>query len=318
MSMITLEATHLTRKFGTTTAVNNLSFQLKKGQVLGLLGPNGAGKSTTMKMLTGNLSPSQGSIKICGFDMQRDPVNAKASLGYLPEERPLYKDFTVDDYLTVAAQLHRVDANKIKAAVSSAKAQCGLSEMGKRIIDNLSNGYQQRVGIAQAIIHRPMVVILDEPTVGLDPVQIREVRTLIKTIGQEHSVILSTHLLTEVEMLCDQVQIIDQGEFVFNGSTQALQSQRQNHQLSLGFKQLKEIKPIIEIEGVTEAVSLGHGRFRVTFDKHNQPAARIAQAAVKNQWGLYQMMPERSSLEEVFIALTQQTTHTLTTMQAAP
>jgi len=208
MNDFTVEAIELTRLYGGRAAVSDVSFNLAKGQVLGFLGPNGAGKSTTMKMLTGNLAPSMGSVKICGVDMIENPKEAKKLIGYLPEMRPLYKEFTVDEYLTIAARLHNVPGKQIKKAVETAKERCGLGHMSKRLIENLSNGYQQRVGIAQAIIHNPMVVILDEPTVGLDPVQIRDIRTLIKEIGQEHSVIVSTHILPEVEMVCDHVQIM--------------------------------------------------------------------------------------------------------------
>jgi len=222
MNNFTVEATNLTRLYSGREAVSNVSFTLRKGQVLGFLGPNGAGKSTTMKMLTGNLAPTNGSVKICGIDMMENPKEAKALIGYLPEMRPLYKELTVDEYLTIAARLHRVSSGAIRKAVENAKERCGLSQMSNRLIENLSNGYQQRVGIAQAIIHNPMVVILDEPTVGLDPIQIRDIRSLIREVGCEHSVIISTHILPEVEMVCDHVQIIDKGKLVFNGSIDVL------------------------------------------------------------------------------------------------
>ena len=197
MTTLTVEANDLTRIYGGREAVSDVSFTLSKGEVLGFLGPNGAGKSTTMKMLTGNLAPSKGSVKICGVDMMEHPKEAKALIGYLPETPPLYREFTVDEFLAIAARLHGVSGKHIKTAVQRAKERCGLTEMSKRLIENLSKGYQQRVGIAQAIIHNPMVVILDEPTVGLDPIQIRDIRALIKELGGEHSVILSTHILPE-------------------------------------------------------------------------------------------------------------------------
>ena len=169
MDNVTVEASELTRAYGGRLAVSDVSFNLNKGEVLGFLGPNGAGKSTTMKMLTGNLAPTSGTVKICGIDMIEHPKEAKALIGYLPETPPLYRELTVDEYLAVAARLHRVSRGHVKKAVQVAKERCGLTEMGSRLIENLSKGYQQRVGIAQAIIHNPMVVILDEPTVGLDP-----------------------------------------------------------------------------------------------------------------------------------------------------
>jgi ABC-2 type transport system ATP-binding protein len=277
MDNLTVEAIELTRLYGGRAAVSDVSFHLTKGQVLGFLGPNGAGKSTTMKMLTGNLAPSAGSVKICGIDMMENPKEAKALIGYLPEMRPLYKEFTVDEYLTIAARLHRVSSKHIKKAVESAKERCGLSHMSKRLIENLSNGYQQRVGIAQAIIHNPMVVILDEPTVGLDPIQIRDIRALIKEIGQEHSVIVSTHILPEVEMVCDHVQIIDKGKLVFNGGIDVLKRQRIGNKLLLGFKHTPTESALLQIPGITE-VELIDDMVRVRFADGSMPNEAIVEA----------------------------------------
>jgi len=305
MDNLTVEAVDLTRLYGGRAAVSDVSFHLAKGQVLGFLGPNGAGKSTTMKMLTGNLAPSAGSVKICGVDMIEHPKEAKALIGYLPEMRPLYKEFTVDEYLTIAARLHRVSGKHIKKAVEIAKARCGLTHMSKRLIENLSNGYQQRVGIAQAIIHNPMVVILDEPTVGLDPIQIRDIRALIKEIGQEHSVIVSTHILPEVEMVCDHVQIIDKGKLVFNGGIDVLKRQRIGNKLLLGFKRTPTDSALLQIPGITEVEQVD-GMVRVRFAEGQAPHEAIVEAAVKEGWGLYQIAPDQTSLEDVFVQLTYQ------------
>jgi len=306
MNNYTVEAIELTRLYGGREAVSNVSFTLSKGQVLGFLGPNGAGKSTTMKMLTGNLAPSQGSVKICGIDMIENPKEAKALIGYLPEMRPLYKELTVDEYLTIAARLHRVSAKHIKSAVEEAKERCGLSHMSKRLIENLSNGYQQRVGIAQSIIHKPMVVILDEPTVGLDPIQIRDIRALIREIGSDHSVILSTHILPEVEMVCDHVQIIDKGKLVFNGAIDVLKKQRIGNKLLIGMRNPPAVEVMLSIPDVVEAESLPNGQMRVRFAEDSAPAESIVQTAVKNGWGLYQIAPDQTSLEDVFVQLTYQ------------
>ncbi|OQW69059.1 MAG: ABC transporter ATP-binding protein [Proteobacteria bacterium ST_bin12] len=306
MTNLTVEASELTRIYGGREAVSNVSFNLTQGQVLGFLGPNGAGKSTTMKMLTGNLAPSAGSVKICGIDMIEKPKEAKALIGYLPEMRPLYKEFTVDEYLTIAARLHRVSSRNIKKAVENAKERCGLTHMSKRLIENLSNGYQQRVGIAQAIIHNPMVVILDEPTVGLDPIQIRDIRTLIREIGTDHSVILSTHILPEVEMVCDHVQIIDKGKLVFNGGIDVLKRQRIGNKLLIGFKNAPQASDLLQIAGVSEAETLENNMMRVRFAEDSMPHEAIVQAAVKNGWGLYQIAPDQTSLEDVFVQLTYQ------------
>lgn len=305
MDNLTVEAIELTRLYGGRAAVSDVSFHLAKGQVLGFLGPNGAGKSTTMKMLTGNLAPSAGSVKICGIDMIENPKEAKALIGYLPEMRPLYKELTVDEYLTIAARLHRVSGKHIKKAVEVAKARCGLTHMSKRLIENLSNGYQQRVGIAQAIIHNPMVVILDEPTVGLDPIQIRDIRALIKEIGQEHSVIVSTHILPEVEMVCDHVQIIDKGKLVFNGGIDVLKRQRIGNKLLLGFRRPPSDTALLQIPGITE-VEQADGMVRVRFADGQTPHEAIVEAAVKEGWGLYQIAPDQTSLEDVFVQLTYQ------------
>jgi ABC-2 type transport system ATP-binding protein len=306
MNNITVEAIELTRLYGGRKAVSDVSFNLNKGEVLGFLGPNGAGKSTTMKMLTGNLAPSSGSVKICGIDMIENPKEAKALIGYLPEMRPLYKELTVDEYLEIAARLHRVSAKNIKVAVERAKERCGLSHMSKRLIENLSNGYQQRVGIAQAIIHSPMVVILDEPTVGLDPIQIRDIRALIREIGSDHSVIISTHILPEVEMVCDHVQIIDKGQLVFNGSIDVLKKQRVGNKLLVGMKNAPNAEELLKISGVTEAEVLSSGLVRVRFADNSAPAEAIVQAAVQNGWGLHQIGPDQTSLEDVFVQLTHQ------------
>lgn len=304
MNNFTVEAIELTRLYGGRAAVSEVSFTLAKGQVLGFLGPNGAGKSTTMKMLTGNLAPSLGSVKICGIDMIENPKEAKALIGYLPEMRPLYKEFTVDEYLTIAARLHNVSRKNIKKAVEMAKERCGLGHMSKRLIENLSNGYQQRVGIAQAIIHSPMVVILDEPTVGLDPIQIRDIRTLIKDIGKEHSVIVSTHILPEVEMVCDHVQIIDQGKLVFNGDIEVLKRQRMGNKLLVGFNHMPELEAVASIKGIAEVELADHNMMRIRVEENAQPHEDIVKAAVKNGWGLFQIAPDQTSLEDVFVQLT--------------
>lgn len=305
MDNLTVEAIELTRLYGGRAAVSDVSFTLAKGQVLGFLGPNGAGKSTTMKMLTGNLAPSAGSVKICGIDMMESPKEAKALIGYLPEMRPLYKEFTVDEYLTIAARLHKVSGKHIKKAVEHAKERCGLTHMSKRLIENLSNGYQQRVGIAQAIIHNPMVVILDEPTVGLDPIQIRDIRALIKEIGQEHSVIVSTHILPEVEMVCDHVQIIDKGKLVFNGGIEVLKRHRIGNKLLVGFKNMPSEQALFQIPGITEVEKVD-GMLRIRFAEGQAPNEAIVQASVQNGWGLYQLAPDQTSLEDVFVQLTYQ------------
>lgn len=306
MSNLTIEVKGLSRKFGSREVVCDINFNLRKGQVLGFLGPNGAGKSTTMKMLTGNLAPSAGSVSICGIDMIENPKEAKALIGYLPETRPLYKELTVDEYLRIVASLHRIQSNGIKKAVEHAKERCGLSAMGKRLIEHLSNGYQQRVGIAQAIIHQPMVVILDEPTVGLDPIQIRDIRALIREVGNDYSLIISTHILPEVEMVCDDVQIIDKGKLVFNGAIESLKRQRVSNELQIGLRQPPTVEALLEIEGVVGVEHLSNNMMRIRYAEKATPVDSIVQTAVNKGWGLFQINRLQTSLEDVFVQLTQQ------------
>lgn len=222
---ITLAAHRLSRKYGDHAVIHDIDIQLKHGEVLGLLGPNGAGKSTTLRMLTGNLAPSSGRVEICGIDLLDEPQQAKMHLGFLPEIPPLYIDMSVDAYLLLVARLHRIPKEGIPVALQAVKQRCGLIDCGNRSIKTLSKGFQQRVGIAQAIVHDPDVIILDEPTVGLDPGQMRDMRQLIRELGNEHSVILSTHILSEVESICDRVQIMHRGHIVFDQSIAALKQQ---------------------------------------------------------------------------------------------
>jgi ABC-2 type transport system ATP-binding protein len=221
---ITLSARNLTRRFGNLPVVQNVSLELKRGEVLGLLGHNGAGKTTTLQMLTGCLLPNdaeanQSGIDICGISLLHHPAQAKAQLGYLPETPPLYRELSVNDYLIFAARLRGMKSAAVAEALAQTRQRCGLEAVGKKIIGTLSKGYQQRVGIAQAIIHRPAVIVLDEPTVGLDPAQIRGIRSLIRELGDTHSVILSTHILSEVESVCDRVEIMHHGRLIYSDST---------------------------------------------------------------------------------------------------
>lgn len=305
MATATLHANDLSKNFGNNLAVNDVSFTLQKGEVLGFLGPNGAGKSTTMRMLTGNLAPSNGSVNVCGYDMVNNPIQAKEMLGYLPEMRPLYKELTVDEFLSIAARFHKIPSSQIFKAVENAKDKCGLSHMSKRLIENLSNGYQQRVGIAQAIIHEPEIVILDEPTVGLDPIQIREIRKLIKQIGKTHSVILSTHILPEVEMVCDRVQIINEGTLVFNGSIEELKRQRRGNKLLVGFSNTPPKKDLLAIDGVAQVDIIDKNMRRIHFKEKDLPAEDIVIKSTKNQWGLFHIAPDITSLEDIFVQITQ-------------
>jgi len=295
---------HLYRYYGTTCAVRDVSFELNKGEVLGFLGPNGAGKSTTMQILSGNLAPSAGRVRINGIDLLDQPKRAKAELGYLPEQPPLYRELTVDEYLWFCARLNRIPRARRRAAVDTAKQRCGLTEVGPRLIGNLSKGYQQRVGIAQAIIHTPKVVILDEPTVGLDPIQIREIRTLIRELGQEHGIILSTHILPEVQAVCTHVQIIHQGTLVFADSIAGLDARMQGTHLLVGLRRPPSSEILQALPGVHSIETLDDGRLRLGYAAGQNPAEALAVRAAQEGWGLYEISPERMSLEQIFVELT--------------
>ena len=295
---------NLSRFYGGLQAVKNISFTVRQGEVLGFLGPNGAGKTTTMQMLTGNLAPSQGRITIAGHDLLEDPRAAKAAIGYLPELPPLYRDLSVDEYLDYAAALHRIARPKRRAAREAAKQKCGLTEVGRRLIGNLSKGYQQRVGIAQAIIHLPPVIILDEPTAGLDPIQIREIRHVIRELGKEHSVILSTHILTEVQCVCNHVQIIHKGDLVLNDSIEGLEHRMQASVLAVTFRQAPDAALLAQLAGVKNVERMDDGSLRLYHEPSQDPTEALVKLAVEKNWGIVQIIPQHATLEDIFVELT--------------
>ena len=300
-----LQASQLSRNFGGHAAVSNVSFTVNKGEVLGFLGPNGAGKSTTMKMLSGNLAPDNGQITINGIDLLDKPKRAKAHIGYLPETPPLYKEHSVAEFLHFCARLNNIDKKEQKAAVDTVLERCGLTAVHRRLISNLSKGFQQRVGIAQAIIHSPAVVILDEPTSGLDPIQIREIRQLIRDIANEHSVILSTHILPEVQMLCDRVQIISHGQLLFNDSIDRLSQQMHTSAILVEFEQPVSPTVLSNINGITAIDELAENRLRLHYQPELNPTENLLQQSVNHGWKLKMLMPEQHSLEDVFMKIIQ-------------
>jgi len=303
-----IHVNQLSRRYAQNNAVDNISFTLNLGEVLGFLGPNGAGKSTTMQMLTGNIAASSGSISIMGLDIIEQASDCKRLIGYCPETPPLYKQLTVDEYLVYCAQLHGVNKNQIIAYLDDAKQQCGLGDVSNRLIGNLSKGYQQRVGIAQAIIHKPKIIILDEPTVGLDPIQIVEIRNLIKQLGQDCGVILSTHILPEVQATCDRVQIIKKGQLVFHASIDELNIKQQTSSFIFGCSQLPNIEKLQCHKSITEIQAIDEQRVLIQYQGEN-PASVLAKKAVQNLWGLFELSPQKTSLEDIFVQLTRDEEH---------
>jgi ABC-2 type transport system ATP-binding protein len=298
-----IQVEHLHRYYGALHAVQDINFSLNRGEVIGFLGPNGAGKSTTMQIISGTLAPSAGRVSINGHDILDEPKAAKASLGYLPEQPPLYRELTVIEYLEYCARLNRIPKSAVASAVDRARERCGLTEVGKRLIGNLSKGYQQRVGIAQAIIHTPEVVILDEPTVGLDPIQIREIRSLIRELGQDHSVILSTHILPEVQTTCDRVLIINRGQIALQDSLAGLDARLQQGGLRVGLQQPPAVETLQAIPGVERIESIDTQHF-LLFGDTDFDTADFARHAVEQNWGLTELSPQTRSLEQVFIDIT--------------
>ena len=301
-----IEADHLYRYYGNHCAVEDVTFTLAKGEVLGFLGPNGAGKTTSMQMLCGNLAPSAGQIKINGFDLLDQPRQAKRSLGYLPDTPPLYKELSVQEFLRYCAQLHGIAPSAVAPAINRVKERCGLLDVSDRLIAHLSKGFQQRVGIAQAILHNPEVIILDEPTVGLDPIQIREIRSLIRELGQDHGVILSTHILTEVQESCTHVQIIHQSRLILNETIAGLNRQMNTGTLEVNTRLAPDTNALLTIAGVSAIEPVGGNRFRIHHSATCNPAEQLAEKIIASGWGLQELTPVKRSMEDIFITLTQE------------
>jgi len=302
---LTLSARNLSRRFGQREVVRNVSLELRRGEVLGLLGHNGAGKSTTLQLLTGALLPHTGQIEVCGFDLARQPKQAKARIGFLPETPPLYREMCVDDYLAFAAKLHGVPRARIAGALADTKRRCGLQDAGQKIIGTLSKGYRQRVGIAQALIHNPEVIILDEPTVGLDPSQIRGIRTLIRELGDAHSVILSTHLLGEVESICDRVEIMHNGRLIYGDSSAHMQQYGHQPGFLVTLLAPPALSELEAIPGVLKVEPISGTHFRILHTAESKAGALLLELAAERGWQAQHLTPLQTSLEDVFMRITQ-------------
>jgi ABC-2 type transport system ATP-binding protein len=298
-----IEVEHLTKKYGDLVAVRDLSFKVEKGSIWGLLGPNAAGKTTTMRILTGYLPATEGQARIAGYDVFEQPNEVKRVIGYLPENLPLYPEMTVSDYLTFVAAIKKVPAAKRRAALDRAVEVSGLEKVRKRLIENISRGYKQRVGIAQALIHNPDVLVLDEPTIGLDPAQIIEIRGLIKSLRGEHTIILSTHILAEVTQTCDGVVIINEGQLMASGSLEELTAsfgKKSGVILKLRAGHDEAPAHLGKIPGVAR-ITRQTGEIIVEWSPGRDLREAVSKAAVEKGWGLLEMRPVAMNIEDLYL-----------------
>lgn len=298
---------HLSHKYSKEWAIFDLCFDLPRKGIVGLLGSNGAGKSTFMNILCGVLTPTSGRILIDGIDVAEDPLGSRKTLGFLPQKAPLYTDLTVDEYLRYCAKLRKVESTSERRAIDKAKSRCGIAHFSKRLIRNLSGGYQQRVGIAQAILHNPSLVVLDEPTNGLDPNQIVAVRELIREISEENSVILSTHILPEVQVMCSKILMIERGRIAFDGSLEDFNSQATSNSLIVSAGCLPSLADLKRLPGVVDVERIANNSTRIRFDGGREIGTLIVHRSVEGNWGLEEIRFERTSLDDVFSALSKST-----------
>jgi ABC-2 type transport system ATP-binding protein len=305
-----IQISNLTKTFDTQKAVNDISFSVKQGEIVGFLGPNGAGKSTTMKLITGFLKLESGDISIDGGSIKKTSDVIKKNIGYLPEHNPLYLDMTVLDYLSYCGSLQKMSPLKIKSRTIEMIKVCGLNKEKHKFISELSKGYRQRVGIAQAMIHDPEILILDEPTTGLDPNQIIEIRKLIKSLGKEKTVILSTHILPEVEATCDRILIINNGQIVADGTAEDLKSGSTGQdtiKLRIDSKNIDDVKEQITTIPTVVSVDITNketGIIMVKSTSNPNITKLIFELCVKNKWILHEMTPDQTKLEDIFRNLT--------------
>jgi len=307
--LITVE--NLTKRYTNKTAIEGMSFQVEKGEILGFLGPNGAGKTTTMRIITGYMPASDGTVRVDGFDVFDKPLDVRRRIGSLPENPPLYLEMSVIGYLRFVAKIKGVPKDRIDSEVTRVMDRVNISDVKERIIAKLSKGYKQRVGIAQALLNDPPVLILDEPTIGLDPKQIHEVRELIRDLAGKHTVVLSTHILPEVEQTCHRVVIIDRGRIVAVDTPQNLRSQLQGaERVTIEVQgnageitsKLRAMPGVVDVQSVGE--SNGHHRFQVEGELHKDIRSDLARTIVQNGWGLFELQSATMSLEDIFLKLT--------------
>ena len=320
-----IEVQHLTKRYGRVTAVEDVSFRVERGEIFGFLGPNGAGKTTTMRILTGYMPATDGKAVVAGFDVQEQPIEAKRRTGYLPETPPLYPDMTVGEYLSFVAKIKGVPSAERKSRIKAVMERTRVADMVNRQCGKLSKGYKQRVGLAQALIHNPDVLILDEPTAGLDPKQIIETRELIKELAGDHTIILSTHILPEVSQTCQRVGIINKGKIVAVDTPDNLTTRLRGNEtmyLRVDAAGADAAAAIARVAGVTRVAEADRHDGLVGYEVENEHGHDIrrdlARAVVTSGWGLLELRPMRLSLEEVFLSLTTEDMSTLGGEPAAP
>jgi len=301
-----LKIDRLSHRYGTAWAIRDINMEISQTGVVGLLGSNGAGKSTTMNIMCGVLNQTEGQVYINGIDVREHPQEAKKCIGFLPQNPPVYTDLTVDEFLTYAAELRQIENRDLKKAVAEAKERCGIAHFSSRLIKNLSGGYRQRVGIAQAIIHKPQLVVMDEPTNGLDPNQLIEVRKLIREIAKEHTVLLSSHVLSEIHLLCREVVMIEGGRMIFSDTMDAFNNYVQPHSVLLRMENPPPVSALSAISGVTQVELLSDRQFRVYFDGATDITERLILSSVHNGWRLQEISLDKSLLDDIFKQLSNQ------------
>ncbi|RYZ25340.1 MAG: ABC transporter ATP-binding protein [Sphingobacteriales bacterium] len=304
MSILKIE--NLSHRYSSSWAIRDINVEINQTGVVGLLGSNGAGKSTTMNIVCGVLNQTSGTVSINGFDSRRNPEAAKGQLGFLPQNPPLYTDLTVDEYLTYAAELRGMQASFIKAAVEEAKEKCQIAHFSTRLIRNLSGGYRQRVGIAQAIIHKPRLVVMDEPTNGLDPNQLIEVRKLIQEIAVDSTVLLSSHVMSEIQLLCREVIMIEGGRIIFSDNMDSFTNYMQPNSVLMTVENLPSLPELLAIPGITTAEYLADKKIRVFFEGDRDISEKIIAASMQHGWRLREINYEKGLLEDVFKQLSAQ------------
>ncbi|MBN9383807.1 MAG: ABC transporter ATP-binding protein [Chitinophagaceae bacterium] len=293
----------LSHRYSTQWAIRDIDFEIRKNGIYGLLGSNGAGKSTTMNIMCGVLRQTEGNVYIRGINIRENPVEAKRRIGFLPQKPPLHTDLTVEEYLKYCAKLRHIPGKEMEKAISAVMERCVIAHFRKRLIRNLSGGYQQRVGIAQAIIHNPEFVVLDEPTNGLDPNQIIEIRGLVREIAAERTVILSTHILSEVQATCDYIRMIEQGRVVFAGTVDEFDNYIVPNTLIVSMISMPPAEELRSIPGVVGVEELGGPKYRLRFSDGQDVKERVVETSVARGWRLTEIFAEKSSLDAIFAEL---------------